>query len=93
MWFKKVKDEFLLRIYVQPGAKKTEISGLYGDSLKVRLLSPPIEGRANKELVHFIAKIFNIPKTQVILKKGQHSRKKIIEIHGSRITPQSVVVL
>lgn len=56
------EDGILLKLHIQPGASKNEISGMHGSSLKIKLTSPPVEGAANKSLVEFLAKTLNIKK-------------------------------
>ena len=51
------------------------------DILKVKLTSPPVEGKANKELIRFLSKVFKIPKSEIRIVRGEKSRKKIIELN------------
>lgn len=90
MWYKQENDSVIIKIYVQPGAKRTEIAGLHGEALKIRLASPPIDGRANELLLKYIALLFNVPLRQVELKRGDKSRHKIITIIGSKIEPSFI---
>ncbi len=85
MWYKQQLDVVMIHVYVQPGAKQTEIIGLHGDALKIRLISRPIDGEANNALLHYIAELFDVPFRQVTLKQGDKSRYKKIAITGSRI--------
>ena len=87
VWYKQEKDTVIIQVYIQPGAKRTEIAGLHGEALKIRLASPPIEGRANDMLIKYIAVLFNVPIRQVELKRGDKSRHKKIAIQGSNIDP------
>ena len=73
---------------IQPGAKQTEVAGLHGDSLKIRLAAAPVEGAANVALVAFLAKVFGVRQRQVILKQGNKSRRKVIEIIEPMRGPQ-----
>ncbi len=75
-----MNDKKLNTWYVQPGAKHTEIAGLHGDALKIRLTSRPIDGEANDALLHYIAKLFDISFRQVVLKQGDKSRHKTLHI-------------
>lgn len=78
-----IKDESItLSLYIQPGAKSTQISGLHGESLKIRLAAPPVEGKANTALISFLAKIFSVAKNKIYLDSGSLSRHKIITIEG-----------
>lgn len=86
-WYKRENESLTLNIYVQPGATCNEIMGLYGHSLKIRLASPPIDGRANDTLLKYMAILFNVPLRQVILKRGKKSRHKIVVITGSKVEP------
>lgn len=81
-----------LTLHVQPGAKRTEISGLHGEALKIRLAAPPIEGRANEALLRFIADTFGVPLRQVELKQGGQSRHKVVLVTGSNVAPESVLI-
>lgn len=78
-------------LHVQPGAKQTTVSGLHGEALKIRLAAPPVEGRANEALLRFIADTFSVPLRNVVLKQGEQSRHKRVEVHGSLINPDSVL--
>ena len=89
-WYRLDHDNLILSLYIQPGAKSSEIVGLHGDALKIKLASPPIDGRANAALLKFIAAQFDIPLRQVKLIRGEKSRHKTIEIMGSTIDPASI---
>jgi len=87
VWYKRDAEGLTIYLYVQPGAKKTEIMGVHDRELKIRFNIPPIEGRANKALLKYIAQAFNVPIRQVTLKRGTKSRHKIILITGSLVEP------
>ena len=90
-WYRRDGENITLTLHVQPGAKRSEIAGLHGDALKIRLAAPPIEGRANEALLKFIAKLFDVPLRQVELKRGEQSRHKVILVQRSRVAPDSIV--
>lgn len=71
-----------LSVHVQPRAARSEIVGLHGDALKIRLTSPPIGGAANDALVKFLAETFAVGRRAVRILAGEHSRSKIVEIEG-----------
>lgn len=72
----------VIRIRVQPGAKKTAWAGLTPDAIKVSVQVPPVEGAANRVLIEFLADQFRLKKSEVILLKGEHSRSKAILLKG-----------
>ncbi len=83
-WFRVAADgRITLTLHIQPGAKKTEFAGRHGDALKIRLAAPPVDGKANEALVKFIAATLHLPKSSVMLKSGQTSRRKVLEISGA----------
>ncbi|MCB4359760.1 DUF167 domain-containing protein [Quatrionicoccus australiensis] len=83
-WFRQAGDgRITLTLHIQPGAKKTEFAGLHGDALKIRLAAPPVDGKANEALVRFLADVLDLPKSAVVLKSGQTSRRKVLEVSGS----------
>jgi uncharacterized protein len=69
-----------LTLHIQPGAKKTEVAGLHGNALKIRVAAPPVEGAANEVLLKFVARLFAVPARQVSLVSGATSRHKVLEI-------------
>ena len=69
-----------LTLHIQPGAKKTELAGLHGDALKIRLAAPPVDGKANAALIAFVAQHLGVAKSAVTLKSGQTSRRKVLEV-------------
>lgn len=92
-WYRRRDDVTTLTLHVQPGAKRSEITGLHGDALKIKLAAPPIEGRANEALIKFIAGIFAVPLRNVELHQGSQSRHKVVAVSGSKVEPQSLLHL
>lgn len=90
-WYRRSGETLTLTLHIQPGAKRTEVSGLHGEALKIRLAAPPIEGRANEALLRFIAEAFGVPLRQVELKQGGQSRHKVVAITGSKVEPESLL--
>jgi uncharacterized protein len=72
---------YILRLTVVPGAQRTQVVGLYGDRLKVRLAAPPEKGAANRELLDFLARSLNLPKTALKITVGGQSRAKVVAVH------------
>jgi hypothetical protein len=75
-----------LAVRAQPGARKTAITGIYGEGasaqLKIAVNAPPIEGRANSALIVFLAELFEIPKNKVEIVTGELSRSKVFLLRG-----------
>lgn len=71
---------YLLRLTVVPGAQRTQVVGLYGDRLKIRLAAPPEKGFANRELIDFLARSLNLPKSSFRLTAGALSRSKVVAV-------------
>ena len=92
-WFRHNGEVLTLTLHIQPGAKRSELAGLHGEALKIRLAAPPVEGRANEALLKFIAGLFDVPVRQVELKQGGQSRHKVIAITGSNVDPESLLNL
>jgi uncharacterized protein (TIGR00251 family) len=90
-WFRYKDEVITLTLHVQPGAKRSEIVGLHGDALKIKLSAPPIEGRANEALLKFLAGIFKVPGRNVELYQGGQSRHKVVAITGSTVDPASLL--
>ena len=71
-----------VKVKVEPRSSKSGIIGLYGDALKVKLTSPPVDGKANEELVELLAKECGIPKSAIEIVSGQSSKNKLVRIAG-----------
>ena len=72
----------ILRIKVEPRSSRPGISGLYGDAIKVKLTSPPVEGKANNEVISVLAKALGVKKRQIEIISGWTSKNKIIRLTG-----------
>jgi len=84
VWFRReAAGSLTLSLHIQPGAKKTEIAGLHGDALKIRLAAPPVDGKANECLIAYLAKELEVPRAQVELASGASSRRKRLRINGA----------
>jgi len=80
-FFQAIGQGYLLRLTVTPGARRTEVVGLYGDRLKVRLAAPPAKGAANRELLDFLARSLHLPKSSLKLTSGAQSRSKVVAVY------------
>ena len=65
-----------IRLYIQPGAKATELSGLHDGRLKVRLKAAPVEGKANQALIAYLSDQFKVPQVVGIYKNRQEQSSK-----------------
>lgn len=80
MWHYWRGDILYLQVYLQPRASTDQVIGIHDDALKIRLTTPPVEGRANKHLIKFLAQCFKVPEQRVIIIRGETSRKKLVTI-------------
>jgi len=78
----KSKHALEINIKVEPRSSRAGIVGPYGNGLKVKLTSPPVEGKANKELIEVLAKGFKLRKKDVRIIKGEKSKNKIVRLNG-----------
>ena len=90
-WYTQTEDVIILKIYVQPGAKHNEIVGLYNEALKIKVATPAIDGRANVALLKYMAELFDVSLRNIILKRGDISRYKSIEVRNSHINPDHLL--
>jgi uncharacterized protein (TIGR00251 family) len=67
-------------VKVKPNSKTQLIEEMADGTLKVNLKSPPVDGKANKELIKLLAEKFNVTKSQIQIKSGLSSKTKLIEI-------------
>jgi uncharacterized protein (TIGR00251 family) len=91
-WLKPIAEGGVeLSIHIQPGAAKSEISGLHGDALKIRIQARPVEGAANAALTDFLAACLQIPRKSVRIIRGEKSRHKTIWLAASADKVEEIV--
>jgi uncharacterized protein len=81
-WIAETGDGVVLEIHATPRASRNQIQGFHGESLKIRLKAPPVEGKANAALINYLAEVLDIPRRKITLLSGQTSRQKRVLIRG-----------
>ncbi|HUY02923.1 MAG TPA: DUF167 domain-containing protein [Rhodocyclaceae bacterium] len=81
-WLRSDGGDVVLSLHIQPGAKKTELAGMHGAALKIRLAAPPVDGRANDCLIAYLADRLDVAKRRIALVSGASSREKRVRISG-----------
>ena len=75
-------DAVRFAVRVQQRASRSEIVGMHGDAMKVRLSAPPVDGAANDALVELIAAALGVGRRAVHIVSGMSSRSKVVEVEG-----------
>lgn len=76
VWLEGAPGQWRLRIAAQPGAKRTQVNGEFDDCLRLRIAAPPVDGRANTEIIRFLAEHLKVPRRSIRLLSGASSRRK-----------------
>ena len=71
-----------IAVKVLAGSPRTEIVGFEGEWLKMRVAAPPVDGKANRALIGFLAQVLSVPKSSVEIKSGLTSRRKVIQVRS-----------
>lgn len=69
-------------VHAQPRASRSRLVGEHGGRLKVQLAAPPADGEANRALLLLFAEIFDVPRSQVSVRRGETGRRKAIRVEG-----------
>jgi len=77
----------ILALYIQPKASRDQVVGLHGTEIKLAITAPPVDGKANAHILHLLAKLFKVSKSQVSLHKGELSRHKQVLITAPFVIP------
>jgi uncharacterized protein (TIGR00251 family) len=77
-WYRRSAEGWVLRLHVQPGAKKSEVLGPHGEALKIRIAAPPVEGQANAALIAYLAGRLGVRKGAISVLGGQAARQKTV---------------
>lgn len=82
-----------LRIFLQPRASRDQIVGLYDSELKIAITAPPVDGAANAHLLKYLSKLFKVPKSSIVLEKGELQRHKQLFIPEPKLIPKEIETL
>lgn len=69
-------------VKVQPKSSQNQITGIVEGVMKIRLTSPPVDGKANQALINMLSKIVDVPKKSITIIRGETSTNKLIQISG-----------
>lgn len=87
--YRQVEDGTIIQIKLVPRAGKDQIVGVEGESIKIRVHAPAVEGQANAALCKYLAALFGIAKSNVEIITGQTSRHKRVRLRG--VTPDMLI--
>lgn len=79
--------DLVLACHLQPGASSSGFVGVHGDRLKIRIAAPPVDGKANAQLIAFLAAAFDVPKQQIAIERGDSGRQKSVRIGSPQRLP------
>ena len=85
-------DDLLLFVKIQPQASRDQLldvisTGNRPDQIRIRISAAAVDGKANKQLQRFLAKLFGVAKTNIVLISGESSRNKKLLIKNPKISP------
>lgn len=89
-WYRWDGTDLVLSVQVQPRAGRNTIAGPHGEHLKIRLAAPPVEGRANAELVAFLAQEFGVRREDVEILRGDTARRKLVRVRSPKRLPVAI---
>ena len=81
-WVATTDSGVVIRVRVAPGASKDSVCGLMGDELKIRVQASPVDGKANKALTGFLAKMLGVAAREVEIVSGLRGRSKRVLVKG-----------
>jgi len=90
-WYSWPNEELLeILVTVQPRASKPGVHGLHAGRFKLRVKAAPTDGKANKEAGSFLASLFNVPPSRVLLTRGVTNRHKVFRIQKPLVRPDTI---
>jgi uncharacterized protein (TIGR00251 family) len=81
-FIRRSKQGVTLAVHVVPRSARTEIVGIHGEALRIRLSAPPAKGAANAALIALVAKTLGVPQRRVEIVSGPTSRRKVLAVSG-----------
>lgn len=92
MFYRWDGDNLILNCVVHPRSKQELIVGIEADTVKIKLTAPPVDGKANKQLVKFLSKQFQVKQSAITIVTGQSSRLKKLCIEQPRVIPDELEI-
>ena len=83
-WCIERADGAVVRLHVAPRARRTETAGRHGEALKIRLAAPPVDNKANRALLEFLADQLGVSASALELLSGHTGREKRVLVRGVR---------
>lgn len=82
-----IGNDLILRLRLTPRSSRDQVLDIMGDRLKISITAPPVDGKANKHLVKFLAKQFRVAKSQICIVSGETDRDKTLRIEAPGCLP------
>ena len=76
------RDAGRLHLRVYPNAGRNELNGFTDGVLRVKIAAPPVDGKANRELIIFLSRVLGVSRSALTIVKGQTGRNKVIAVNG-----------
>lgn len=86
LWLRRGAQGWLLELHVQPGARTTEIMGEHGGRLKLKIAAPPVDNKANAQVLDWLSRQLGLPRSALTLIRGGASRLKTVQIDGGDLS-------
>jgi len=92
-WYRWRGDDLCLDLRIAPRSSRNAIGEICNDRLKLKLTSPPVDGKANDSLTRLLAKLFGVPRAQVSITHGERGRDKTVCISAPAQFPAEITQL
>lgn len=81
-----------ISVRAQPRASRSEVVGLQGAQIKIRIAAPPVDGAANTELIKLLAKALGVSRSALRVVRGEGSRSKVVRAEGATVVQTRVAL-
>lgn len=78
-----------IAVQVSPNAQRSQVQGVLGDTLKIRLQAQPVDGKANEALVKFLAGLLGVSRSSVTITHGHTNPRKLLAVAAATLTPET----
>lgn len=87
-WYAWQDERLVLKLRVQPRARQAGVDGLHGERLRVRIHAPPVDDKANSELLELLARDFGLSRRAVAIAQGEHGQHKTVTLQAPSRLPE-----